>query len=128
MESVKGYYMDLQCLSSMWLKKINGGSHKERLEEFYRPQAEACKIYACALTAPEHRIFCLKSPRPPEIPRPLAIFPISQVVCGKNFMWIFGPTPHSLVRCQMTGSGPIFCTDDSRCWQPAPRGCAARRA
>ncbi|BBN01909.1 betaine lipid synthase [Marchantia polymorpha subsp. ruderalis] len=41
MESVKGYYMDLQCLSSMWLKKINGGSHKERLEEFYRPQAEA---------------------------------------------------------------------------------------
>ncbi|KAL2643503.1 hypothetical protein R1flu_011090 [Riccia fluitans] len=41
MEFVKGCVMDLQCLSSMWFKKINGRTHKERLEAFYNPQAEA---------------------------------------------------------------------------------------
>ncbi|CAM6106075.1 unnamed protein product [Calypogeia fissa] len=41
METVKGWSMDLQCLSSMWFKQIKGKSHKDRLEAFYSPQAHA---------------------------------------------------------------------------------------
>lgn len=34
---------DLLCLKTMWFSKAAGGSHKDRLESFYKPQAEACK-------------------------------------------------------------------------------------
>lgn len=40
-KSAKGFAQDMQCLSSMWFKKIQGGTHKERLESFYGPQAHA---------------------------------------------------------------------------------------
>eukprot|EP00897_Mesotaenium_endlicherianum_P008660 jgi/Mesen1/7822/ME000417S07135 len=39
--TARGFAQDMQCLSSMWFKKINGGTHKERLESFYGPQAHA---------------------------------------------------------------------------------------
>ena len=42
-QTVKGLAQDMSCLSSMWFKKIKGNSHKERLESFYGPQAQACK-------------------------------------------------------------------------------------
>lgn len=34
---------DMLCLKTMWFSKASGGSHKDRLESFYKPQAEACK-------------------------------------------------------------------------------------
>lgn len=40
-DALRGLAQDMQCLSSIWFKKINGGSHKERLESFYSPQAHA---------------------------------------------------------------------------------------
>ncbi|CAI7858224.1 unnamed protein product [Closterium sp. NIES-54] len=36
-----GVIQDMQCLSSMWFKKIKGNTHKDRLESFYSPQAHA---------------------------------------------------------------------------------------
>ncbi|GAQ92949.1 betaine lipid synthase [Klebsormidium nitens] len=41
MEQVAGFAADMQCISSMWFRKIQGGTHKERLESFYGPQAHA---------------------------------------------------------------------------------------
>lgn len=34
-------WQDLQVLKSIWFAKISGSSHKERLESFYAPQADA---------------------------------------------------------------------------------------
>jgi hypothetical protein len=45
MDAVKGWSMDVQCLSSMWFKRIKGKSHKDRLEAFYSPQAHACELH-----------------------------------------------------------------------------------
>lgn len=42
-QTVKGLAQDMSCLSSMWFKKIKGNTHKERLESFYGPQAQACE-------------------------------------------------------------------------------------
>eukprot|EP00271_Cylindrocystis_brebissonii_P006722 TRINITY_DN19505_c0_g1_i1.p1 TRINITY_DN19505_c0_g1~~TRINITY_DN19505_c0_g1_i1.p1 ORF type:complete len:708 (+),score=127.24 TRINITY_DN19505_c0_g1_i1:145-2268(+) len=40
-QTARDFVGDLQCLSSMWFKKIKGTTHKERLESFYSPQAHA---------------------------------------------------------------------------------------
>jgi hypothetical protein len=52
LQQVAGFAADMQCISSMWFRKIQGGTHKERLESFYGPQAHACKetTYSCGLT------------------------------------------------------------------------------
>eukprot|EP00250_Pteridium_aquilinum_P015018 c22330_g1_i1 orf=364-1188(-) len=39
--AVQERWQDLQVLKSMWFAKISGSSHKERLESFYGPQADA---------------------------------------------------------------------------------------
>lgn len=36
-----GFIQDMQCLSTMWFKKVKGDTHKDRLESFYSPQAHA---------------------------------------------------------------------------------------
>ncbi|KAL3676838.1 hypothetical protein R1sor_026786 [Riccia sorocarpa] len=41
MDLVKNLVDDLQVLKTIWFSKITGDSHKERLENFYGPQAEA---------------------------------------------------------------------------------------
>jgi hypothetical protein len=33
---------DLKVLKSIWLTKASGSDHKERLDNFYGPQADAC--------------------------------------------------------------------------------------
>ena len=43
MDIAKGWSQDLQCLTAMWLRGVQGQSHKERLEFFYGPQAHACE-------------------------------------------------------------------------------------
>lgn len=43
MDKIHGWSLDAQCLASMWLRGIQGKSHKERLEFFYGPQAHACE-------------------------------------------------------------------------------------
>lgn len=35
---------DLMCLKTMWFSKARGATHKDRLESFYEPQAEACAL------------------------------------------------------------------------------------
>jgi hypothetical protein len=40
---VRNVLSDLQVLKSIWFAKIQGESHKERLESFYAPQAEHCE-------------------------------------------------------------------------------------
>ncbi|CAM6035693.1 unnamed protein product [Sphagnum compactum] len=40
-EKVKGWKQDIDCLAAMWLRGVQGKSHKERLEFFYGPQAHA---------------------------------------------------------------------------------------
>jgi hypothetical protein len=44
MEKVKGWKQDIDCLAAMWLRGVQGKSHKERLEFFYGPQAHACEF------------------------------------------------------------------------------------
>jgi hypothetical protein len=34
---------DIICLKSMWFAKGGGETHAERLDNFYKPQAEECK-------------------------------------------------------------------------------------
>lgn len=48
-EQVAGFAADMQCISSMWFRKIQGGTHKERLESFYGPQAHACETLTTCL-------------------------------------------------------------------------------
>lgn len=43
MELVRGVSQDAQCLASMLLRRNGGKSHKERLDTFYAPQAQACE-------------------------------------------------------------------------------------
>jgi hypothetical protein len=43
-EKVKGWKQDIDCLAAMWLRGVQGKSHKERLEFFYGPQAHACEF------------------------------------------------------------------------------------
>ncbi|GBG71329.1 hypothetical protein CBR_g8751 [Chara braunii] len=38
---LQGIWFDMQVLSSIWFRRIKGDTHKERLESFYGPQAQA---------------------------------------------------------------------------------------
>ena len=35
---------DVTCLKSMWFAKGGGTTHAERLDNFYKPQAEECAL------------------------------------------------------------------------------------
>jgi len=35
---------DVICLKSMWFAKGGGDTHAERLDNFYKPQAEECTL------------------------------------------------------------------------------------
>lgn len=38
---------DVTCLKSMWFAKGGGDTHAERLDNFYKPQAEECTHRFC---------------------------------------------------------------------------------
>lgn len=38
-----GMASDISVLKSIWFKKLDGESHADRLDNFYKNQAEACK-------------------------------------------------------------------------------------
>ena len=40
-----GVVGDLQVLRNIWFKKLDGESHAERLENFYKNQAHACMFF-----------------------------------------------------------------------------------
>ena len=42
MNTVKRLKDDVVCLKSMWFAKGGGDTHAERLDNFYKPQAEEC--------------------------------------------------------------------------------------
>ena len=35
---------DVTCLKAMWFAKGGGDDHAERLDNFYKPQAEQCEL------------------------------------------------------------------------------------
>jgi betaine lipid synthase len=41
--ALQGVKDDLIVLKSIWFNKSKGGDHAQRLENFYSPQAAACK-------------------------------------------------------------------------------------
>eukprot|EP00249_Psilotum_nudum_P001937 c14704_g1_i1 orf=83-910(+) len=41
MQTLQAFWDDLQVLKSMWLSRISGSSHKERMDSFYASQADA---------------------------------------------------------------------------------------
>lgn len=40
---------DVTCLKSMWFAKGGGDNHAERLDSFYKPQAEQCALLSYSL-------------------------------------------------------------------------------
>ena len=46
LKSISSVADDLLVLKSIWFNKASGDDHAERLENFYGPQAEACKCRA----------------------------------------------------------------------------------
>ena len=44
LKSITSVADDLFVLKSIWFNKASGDDHAERLESFYGPQAEACKL------------------------------------------------------------------------------------
>ena len=44
LKSITSVADDLLVLKSIWFNKASGDDHAERLESFYGPQAEACKL------------------------------------------------------------------------------------
>ena len=98
-QTVKGLAQDMSCLSSMWFKKIKGNTHKERLESFYGPQAQACESLRTL--------------------RPSCAFVFRRnAESGYALFFLM----------QMTVSEETFCTGGSQCWLPAQLVCADPRA